>query len=612
MNEELFNMVFRGYFPKELPPAFNSYLFSTNLNEIEKKLQSDWNNKDSSLITCSIPKNGAGRRYVHVLNPMTYYYLSTELVNHFGEIDEICRKSCISKSIPIKSKDVKKRYLIPLSETVASFQEERLTKSFDKNIELKVDIANFYPSIYTHTIPWAFVGKRFAKEIWRNHSERFIPSVKYKFDIGNNIDKRFQKCQDKQTHGIPVGPDASFLIAELILSHIDFNIQRRIPKLSGCRYYDDFFFYCDTREEAESILRALIEELNIFGLEVNLSKVEINQMPVCIYEKFAIKLSQCDLGLHSSINAIKIYFDIMWSLMKECPSQIETICKYGLKVMKNKIYPLSQKDMDIVYMLLFKTAILAPSVTPQVLNLVKDFENEPDKSIVQKMANIIFKKNICLGHHVEVLWAIWVCKIYSIEISSDTVVEVFSMNNALCSIMMLDYLHNTCRTLLNDARVKRSIKKINSSISISSLYDSNWILAYEGSIKGWLKRLDIVKSDSFFSLLYSLKVSFYDDNPMTDYLDVSYIINKKPFPKHIQEQAENEKKRIKQKIKKEEVKVINNIFNKEEKDKIQQKMDVAVEEELFNDIIYHLLNNDYNENDIQDKYLALLKKFLKY
>ena len=41
-------------------------------------------------------------------------------------------------------------------------------------------------------------------------------------------------------------------------------------------------------------------------------------------------------------------------------------------------------------------------------------------------------------------------------------------------------------------------------------------------------------------------------------------------------------------------------------------MDVAVEEELFNDIIYHLLNNDYNENDIQDKYLALLKKFLKY
>ena len=169
MNEELFNMVFRGYFPKELPPAFNSYLFSTNLSEIEKKLQSSWNNKDSSLIACSIPKNGAGRRYVHVLNPLTYYYLSIELVNHFDDINEICRKSCISKSIPIKSKEIRKRYLIPLSETVASFQEERLMKGFDKNVELKVDIANFYPSIYTHTIPWAFVGKRFAKEIWRNN-----------------------------------------------------------------------------------------------------------------------------------------------------------------------------------------------------------------------------------------------------------------------------------------------------------------------------------------------------------------------------------------------------------------------------------------------------------
>lgn len=604
-------MVFRGYFPKELPPAFNSYLFSTNLSEIEKKLQSSWNNKDSSLIACSIPKNGAGRRYVHVLNPLTYYYLSIELVNHFDDINEICRKSCISKSIPIKSKEIRKRYLIPLSETVASFQEERLMKGFDKNVELKVDIANFYPSIYTHTIPWAFVGKRFAKEIWRNNQAIPISSIKDKFDIGNNIDKRFQKCQDKQTHGIPVGPDASFLVAELILSHIDYNIQRRIPKLSGCRYYDDYFFYCDTREEAESVLRILIEELNKFGLEVNLSKVEINQMPVCIYEKFAIKLSQCELGLYSSINAIKIYFEIMWSLMKECPSQTETICKYGLKVIKNKITPLSQKDEDIVYMLLFKTAILAPSVTPQVLDLVKEIGNKPNMSIVQRMADIVFKKNISLGHHVEVLWAIWVCKIYSIKISSDTVVDVFSMNNALCSIMMLDYLHNKCRTLLNDTRVKRSIKRINSSINSSSLYDSNWLLAYEGSIKGWLKRLDVVKSDCFFSVLHSLKVSFYDDS-ITDYIDASYMINKKPIPKHLQDQAKNEKERIKQIIKNEEIKVLNHLLDKKEKEKIQQQINDAIEEELFNDIISHLINNDYNVNEIQKKYLALLKKFQQY
>ena len=44
--------------------------------------------------------------------------------------------------------------------TFPDFERECLINSFDRLYELKTDISWFYPTLYTHTIPWALHGKK--------------------------------------------------------------------------------------------------------------------------------------------------------------------------------------------------------------------------------------------------------------------------------------------------------------------------------------------------------------------------------------------------------------------------------------------------------------------
>ena len=71
---------------------------------------------------------------------------------------------------------------------------------------LTTDLSRFFPTIYTHSVPWAFHSKSVAK---KNKN----PTLKY---FGNLLDLALRQAQDGQTIGIPIGPDTSHMIAEAI------------------------------------------------------------------------------------------------------------------------------------------------------------------------------------------------------------------------------------------------------------------------------------------------------------------------------------------------------------------------------------------------------------
>jgi hypothetical protein len=95
----------------------------------------------------------------------------------------------------------------------------RARRSIGSRYLLKTDIARFYPSIYTHSIPWALHGKDAARK-----------DKEYKL-LGNRLDLWMRETQDKQTGGIPIGPDTSFVVGEVIASAIDLRLKERIAPL---------------------------------------------------------------------------------------------------------------------------------------------------------------------------------------------------------------------------------------------------------------------------------------------------------------------------------------------------------------------------------------------
>ena len=73
------------------------------------------------------------------------------------------------------------------------------------------------------------------------------------------MDRVVQNGQDGQTKGIPMGPDVSLAIAEVLLTDIDKSISKEIGN-NYFRIMDDYEFAFDTYSEAGSAPRQFFQK----------------------------------------------------------------------------------------------------------------------------------------------------------------------------------------------------------------------------------------------------------------------------------------------------------------------------------------------------------------
>lgn len=549
MKKELYDMLSRGYFPKELPPAFNTYDFAFEAEHIAKEMGSKWHNKISEPSVFSIPKNGIGRRMLSIINPYSFYNLASFLTSDsvYANLQKVCKQSSVSLSRPKRCDDPNKRAITPSCKSVSEFQTIKLYRGLYKRVELKIDISCFYSTIYTHAITWMMVGKIKAKEIWRGRlttkgytcGDKNLDNL---YNQANQIDTLIESCQEKQTHGIPVGPDTSFIIAETLLCHIDNNIQNKFPDIQGCRYYDDWFFYVDTHDDAKRLLRIVIDTLGEFGLEVNLSKVEINEMPIAVLDNFAERLSSFNFRTASIIERIRVFFEVLWSLIRNDRNRAATFTRYAMRVLigflsQKVVGSLTKDNTELIHIMLFRTVSELPECIPAILPVMQVLGTISKQPILYNLIDSILQRHIALDHHIEVAWTLWICKLYNVNIAPERVAEIFVKRNSVCSLLLLDYIHNVFPTLKQDPLVTNAIDDLRNSLSACSLYNKDWLLLYESVRNGWLQGIDsLVDNDDFFSKLKQKGISFYDQNLKADYKSTEYLLScGKHLPKHLKD-----------------------------------------------------------------------------
>ena len=126
----------------------------------------------------------------------------------------------------------------------SQFQEKTLELSRISNEQYVVvtDIADFFPNLYHHRIENAL---RSAAQTNLNHAKAVI--------------RLLSAWREKQSFGLPVGPIASGLIAEVAIHDVDQAL--RGEGLVFTRYVDDFRIFCRTRKDAFRALATLAEVL---------------------------------------------------------------------------------------------------------------------------------------------------------------------------------------------------------------------------------------------------------------------------------------------------------------------------------------------------------------
>jgi hypothetical protein len=264
------SLMSRGYFPDRVIPPVNALGLAPALMDIfayvvpiTTKMLAKKAGKRSRCVSHSVPKRKHLRRSLSIPNPLAQSMLSVEIASNWEQLRIFCESSPFALSVPV----VGTSRVISPREDLSKQPIRRLQRSIGSRYLLKTDIARFYPSIYTHSIGWALHGKAAARA---DHSFQLL---------GNKLDLWTRETQDKQTGGIPIGPDTSFLIAELIGTRLDVELRQRLPSVRGIRSIDDYFLYFDSISEAETGLAVLHGIARGFELEINDPKTEVITMP---------------------------------------------------------------------------------------------------------------------------------------------------------------------------------------------------------------------------------------------------------------------------------------------------------------------------------------------
>ena len=136
----------------------------------------------------------------------------------------------------------------------------------------KLDIANCFGNIYSHSISWATKPRKVVKEVISNG----LPTGGF----DTEFDLIIQKSNLNETNGIPVGAELSRIFAECILQKVDIELIDSLTEqkilldvdYKILRYLDDYFVYYNNKENADKIEISLTRVLRRFKLSLNTSK----------------------------------------------------------------------------------------------------------------------------------------------------------------------------------------------------------------------------------------------------------------------------------------------------------------------------------------------------
>ena len=145
---------------------------------------------------------------------------------------------------------------------------------------LCTDIADCYPSIYTHSISWALHGRGTAKKAVQGDITAQSATA-----LGSTLDKDITSMQSGETLGIPQGSKLFDFLAELVLAYADKELETELEKkgikgIHVLRYRDDYRIFSNSLDDLKIVSVVLGQVLNELHLNLNASKTYISEEPL--------------------------------------------------------------------------------------------------------------------------------------------------------------------------------------------------------------------------------------------------------------------------------------------------------------------------------------------
>lgn len=459
------NLIEYGFFAEKIP----SFLTSQNFLAFLKNSNVLPDEKSKDYIRYSNIRNINIPRVLSIPEPFAYANQCKSLSDNWDEIKNHFEKKTINDDFKISRIHIRK-----LKNKEGLF--EMTYKNFSKDGEpeqdimigaryvINADISTCFPSIYSHSIAWALVGKTSAK-VNTKKGEWF-----------NQIDFYTRNLKFGETNGVLIGCHSSNIISEIVLTAIDCELSKK-----GFRYtrnIDDYTCYVKSNEDAEQFLLILSEELKKYELSLNHKKTKVNLLPQSSDSNWVTKLNHFtfidtykkDDKEFIKVKEIKGFINYAIELMID--NQLDaSILKYAIKVISSKYLSENARKYYVKYIhhLILLYPYLISSIDESVFG-----KHENDSESIKLIAEDVYKYGLDRKIYEACSYSIYWALKYDFQLENFDIKEN-SIKSLDCIFMMLGFLHDkkyNPKKYLKEYKDKAKMIKNND-------FDRYWLFIYE-------------------------------------------------------------------------------------------------------------------------------------
>ena len=374
----------------------------------KKKNSFNYSVKECGVEVISAPKRGYERRDIHVIHPIPQALLTHEISANWVKL---------LKYLPQDSRSIDRLQISesePRGLSSIDFALHRRKKAYieaQSDWIVKTDITRYYPSIYTHSLAWACYGKEKVKKS-RNLFEG---------SLADRLDQLVRAANRNQTVGIPVGPETSRIIAELIGRHVDkavCSVSEEISPSSVDRLQDDWFVGTSNRETAELALSSISKSYRDFGLEINGSKTSLEQVGATVDDPEVSEVRAFLSSIRFGLSGYRLqeFLNIVERLHARNPRT--SAVTYAVSVLEGRKF--DRDDVETIESFLLKGLAISPSSTASICSLLLNL-NYGSRFISHRRIGLRVKELAFraaeLGHTYELIWLLWILRGLKIKIS---------------------------------------------------------------------------------------------------------------------------------------------------------------------------------------------------
>jgi hypothetical protein len=407
---------------EELPPIFSSLSFLPTVARQLASLSSRCDGWDA--VEYRLTRFNGISRPLSIPHPQGYARFAFCVHEHWDNLEYIGRNQS-SMVRPREHNDG--RIIIMNYERGIEASRRIASLEFAKHYQVHTDIANCFPSIYSHAFPWALVGFPEAKTQKNNKAAWF-----------NQLDQRLRLMKRNETQGIAIGPASSNIVAEAILARVDKQLTDAGFKF--VRFIDDYKAFCESEDQAQEFIRRLGELLAQYKLVLNIKKTEVLSLPRPSADDWITALSvnapQEDVVKWHDANN---YLNFALSMSRETPDG--SVLKFALKTLSRQ-----KLALDAANQLLLESIGLCFH-QPTLLPLLDGIFNQaalPDKFPFRDHLNAIAKENALYRRSDGMCWALYYLNRFGQQVSKSAAEAIIESRDCLSLLLLsqsTDFAH---------------------------------------------------------------------------------------------------------------------------------------------------------------------------